>query len=30
MELGGKYLPIKGKDGCNNPTFHSAQWAAVA
>ena len=26
---GGKYLPIKGKDGCNNPTFHSAQWAVV-
>ena len=26
---GGKYLPIKGKDGCNNPTFHSTQWAAV-
>ena len=27
---GGKYLPIKGKDGCNNPAFHSTQWAAVA
>ena len=27
---GGKYLSIKGKDGCNNPTFHSTQWAAVA
>ena len=26
---GGKYLPIKGKDGSNNPTFRSAQWAAV-
>ena len=26
---GGKYLPIKGKDGCNNPTFRSTQWAAV-
>ena len=25
-----KYLPIKGKDGCNNPTFRSTQWAAVA
>ena len=24
---GGKYLPIKGKDGCN--MFHSTQWAAV-